>query len=116
MLLRTLASQSVHLLLPIMYQMVHVPPYQCNKAAGNSDTLTAPEPGERVLLASTQSGRPPGEPAGADDHRGCPQGGDVGAGAGAGPHECGGDPLRCRGGTVVYRAVFYADSAVEVEP
>jgi hypothetical protein len=40
------------------------------------DTLTAPEPGEQV---PSQAGRPPMEPADANDHRDRPKGGDVGA-------------------------------------
>ncbi len=37
---------------------------------------------------SAQPGRPPVEPAGADDHWNRPKGGDAGAGARAGPHAC----------------------------
>jgi hypothetical protein len=53
--------------------------------------------GSRARRASAQPGRPPVEPADADDHRDRPKGGDAGAGARAGPNaceDCGGDP-RC---------------------
>jgi hypothetical protein len=71
------------------------------------DTLTAAEPAEQV--ASQDYSHANREPADSDDYRDRPEGGDAGAGAPAGPQAreaFGEDPLRFRGGTEEYRAVF----------
>ncbi len=54
---------------------------------GHVDCVTSTD-GSRATRASAQPGRPPVEPAGADDFWDRPKGGDAGAGARAGPHAC----------------------------